>query len=78
LTNIVGAHQFASDCSGSERHSAGRPFWISAFIGLADERSEVADVLRHMKTADFAFVFRVVGILTNSATQESNLDRNPT
>jgi hypothetical protein len=33
----------------------------------------VADVVRHLKTADCAFVFRDVGILTNSATKETNL-----
>jgi hypothetical protein len=33
----------------------------------------VADVVRHLKTADFAMVSRDVGILTNSATQNLNL-----
>jgi hypothetical protein len=35
----------------------------------------VADVLRHLKTSDFAIVSNDVGILTDSATQKSNLNR---
>jgi hypothetical protein len=33
----------------------------------------VGDVVRHLKPLDFTFVSDDVGILTNSATQKSNL-----
>jgi ribosomal protein S8 len=41
---------------------------------LKIEFGNVAEVVRHLKTLEVAIVSRDVGILTNSATQKSNLD----